>query len=313
LHKQARIFVAGGQTLLGSAILRQLERQGYHNLVGCPSEEPDLSNLTDVSAFFARAVPEIVFLAAGKSGGIRANQSYPADLMLDNLLVSAYVIDCSYQAGVKKLLYLASSCSYPKHSPQPMRVESLLTGPLEPTNEAYAIAKIAGIKLCQAYRQQYGANFSIGIPANFFGPGDDFSLADSHVIPALMRKMHEAKISGANQAEIWGSGRPRREFLFVDDLAEASIFVMQRYEGASPINIGGGVDLSIAELAALIKEIVGYTGELAFNTDKPDGMPLKALDSTRLRSLGWRPKTAFRSALLATYNGFLNAYKEAVS
>ncbi len=317
MHKQTRIYVAGGQTLLVAAILRQMERQGYKNIVGHPSlgtipvgEEPDLSNPTQVDAFFAQTAPEIVFLTAGKSGGIRANQSYPAELMLDKLLVSTHVIDSSYRNGVKKLLYLASSCSYPKHTPQPMRVESLLTAPLEPTNEAYAIAKIAGMKLCQAYRQQYGAKFYAGIPANFFGQGDDFSLEDSHVIPALIRKMHEAKINRAKHVEIWGSGTPRREFLFVDDLADACIFVMQRYEGAAPINIGGGVDLSIAELAVLIKEIVGYAGQLEFNTRKPDGMPLKALDSTLLRSLGWQPKTSFRSALLATYNWFLNSYKE---
>jgi GDP-L-fucose synthase len=310
MEKQAKVYVAGGETLIGAAILRQLERQGYVNIVGRPGEEPDLTDATKVDAFFARTAPDYVFLAAGRSGGIGANQKYPAELMLDNLLVECHVIHSAYRHGVKKLLYLASSCCYPKHCPQPMSVESLLTGPLEPTNEAYAVAKIAGIKLCQAYRQQYGVNFIVGIPANVFGPGDDFSLEDSHVIAALIRKMHEAKVLGAESVEIWGTGTPRREFIFADDLADACIFAMREYNDAEPINLGGGTDLSIAELAELVKEVVGYRGKLRFDTSKPDGMPLKALDSNRLMAMGWRPATPFRIALTETLNAYLQTQRE---
>jgi GDP-L-fucose synthase len=287
------------------AILRKLERQGYTNIVGKPSEEPDLTDAGAVADFFVRQVPEYVFVAAGKSGGIEVNRKYPAQLMIDNLLVACHVINSAYHYGVKKLLYLASSCSYPKHCPQPMRVESLFTGPLEPTNEAYAIAKIAGIKLCQAYRQEYGANFIVGIPANAFGPGDDFSPDNSHVIPALIRKMHEAKVASSASVEIWGTGTPRREFIFADDLADACLFVMQEYDGAEPINLGGGTDLSIAELAELVKEAVGYLGGLRFDTSRPDGMPVKALDSSRLIAMGWRPATPFSTALAVTLSAFL--------
>ncbi|MBI1928719.1 NAD-dependent epimerase/dehydratase family protein, partial [Candidatus Poribacteria bacterium] len=215
-------------------------------------------------------------------------------------------IDSAYRYGVKKLLYLASSCSYPKHCPQPMRPESLMTGPLEPTNEAYAVAKIAGMKLCQAYYQQYGANFITGIPANAFGPGDDFSPGDSHVIPALIRKMHEAKVRGTVSVEVWGTGTPRREFIFADDLADACLFVMREYDDPRfPINLSGSSDLSILELAALVKEVVGYPGELRFDPSKPDGMPLKRLDSSQLSRMGWQPKTPFRAALAMTYQWFL--------
>jgi GDP-L-fucose synthase len=225
--------------------------------------------------------------------------------MIDNLLVACHVINSAYHYGVKKLLYLASSCSYPKDCPQPMHVESLFTGPLEPTNEAYAVAKIAGIKLCQAYRQEYGANFIVGIPANAFGPGDDFSPDNSHVIAALIRKMHEAKVASSASVEIWGTGTPRREFIFADDLADACLFVMQEYDGAEPINLGGGTDLSIAELAELVKEAVGYLGGLRFDTSRPDGMPVKALDSSRLIAMGWRPATPFSTALAVTLSAFL--------
>ena len=305
MEKRAKIYVAGGQTLIGAALLRQLEQRGYINILGRPGEEPDLTDAAQVDAFFARTAPEYVFLVAGRSGGIGANQKYPAELMLDNLLVECHLIHSAYRYGVKKLLYLASSCSYPKHCQQPMQVESLLTGPLEPTNEAYAVAKIAGIKLCQAYSQQYGANFISGIPAAAFGPGDDFSLEGSHVIAALIRKMHEAKTLGASSVEIWGTGTPRREFIFADDLADACIFIMREYDNPKPINIGGGSDVSIGELAELIKEVVGYKGQLRFDTSKPDGMPLKVLDSSQLSSIGWRLKTPFRSALSETYNWFL--------
>lgn len=313
MDKNANIYVAGGQTLIGAALLRQLEHQGYKNLAGLPPAEPDLTDREQVSNFFASNKPDYVFLAAGKSGGISANQKYPADLMLDNLLVVCNVIDSAYRCGVKKLLYLASSCSYPKHSPQPMQVESLMTGNLEPTNEAYAVAKIAGIKLCQAYCQQYGANFITGIPANAFGPGDDFSLEESHVIPALIRKMHDAKMARAESVEIWGTGTARREFILADDLADACLFIMEKYEEKTPINIGGGLDLSIKELAELIKDAVGYGGILRFDTSKPDGMPLKALDSSKLSSMGWQPETCFQGAVSLTYEWFLSNCKASIA
>jgi len=307
LDKQSRIYVAGAEALIGAALVRQLDRQGYRNLVGQPGDAPDLADGAQVDAFFARTKPEFVFFAAGKSGGIRANQKYPADLMIDNLLAACHVIQAAHRHGVKKLLYLASSCSYPKHCPQPMRVESLLTGPLEPTNEAYAVAKLAGLKLCQAYRQQHGANFICGIPADAFGPGDDFSPEDSHVVPALIRRMHEAKLAHAASVEIWGTGSPRREFIFADDLADACLFAMRHYDGPEPLNLGGGSNLSIKELAETIQAVVGFAGELRFDTSKPDGMPLKGLDSSRLLALGWRPQTPFRDALEATYQWFLRA------
>ncbi|MBI4641098.1 MAG: GDP-L-fucose synthase [Candidatus Tectomicrobia bacterium] len=305
MEQYAKIYVAGAQTLIGVALLRQLKQQGYTNIVNRSEEEPDLTDAAQVDAFFDRTNPDYLFLVAGKSGGIRANQKYPAEFMLNNLLTECHVIHNAYRHRVKKLLYLASSCSYPKYCPQPMQVESLMTGPLEPTNEAYAMAKIAGIKLCQAYAQQYNVNFMSGIPADAFGPGDDFSLEDSHVVPALIRKMHTAKTFGAEPVEIWGSGAPRREFVFADDLADASIFVMNNYDDRQPINIGGGSDLSIKELAALIKEVIDYPGELYFDTSKPDGMPLKILDSGTLREMGWRSKTPLRSAIAATYEWFV--------
>ncbi len=310
MNKQSKIYVAGGETLIGTAILHQLELQGYINIVGKPGQEPDLTNATQVQDFFGKTKPDYVFIAAGRSGGIAANQKYPAELMLDNLLVATHVMQSAHQHGVKKLLYLASSCSYPKHTAQPMQVESILTGPLEETNEAYAVAKIAGIKLCQAYQQQYGAAFLSGIPANNFGPGDDFSLEDSHVIGALIRKMYAAKISGAESVEVWGTGSARREFIYGDDLADACLFVMREYNGSNPINIGGGEDVSIKELAELIKEVVGYSGKLHFDISKPDGMPLKALDSSQLKKMGWQPKTSFQAGLAATYEWFLQTEQE---
>lgn len=297
--------MAGGETLIGAAILRELRRQGYEHVVGGPGDEPDLTDARRVDEFFTNQRPEYIFLAAGRSGGISANRKFPADLMLDNLLVECIAIRAAYRHGVGKLLYLASSCSYPRECPQPMREEYLLTGPLEPTNEAYAVAKIAGIKLCQAYRQQHRANFIGGIPANAFGPGDDFSLEDSHVIAALMRRMHEAKLVGAAHVEIWGTGHPRREFVYADNLAEACVLAMQAYDEAAPINLGGGADLSIAELAAMVKEVTGFRGDLSFDTTRPDGMPVKLLDSSKLLALGWQPRVDFASALKATYEWFL--------
>jgi len=304
MDRQATIYVAGADTLIGGAIFRELERQGYANVLGKSAPEPDLTDAAQVDEFFRRTAPEYVFLAAGKSGGIEANRKYPAELMRDNLLVACHVIHTAYRHKVKKLLYLASSCSYPRKCPQPMRVESLETGPLEPTNDAYATAKIAGIKLCQAYRRQYGASFICGIPANVFGPGDDFDPDNSHVIAALIRRMYEAKIAGAPAVEIWGTGAPRREFIFADDLADACILTMCEYDDATPINLGGGTSLSISELAETIKEVAAYRGELRFDASKPDGMPLKALDSSVLHKMGWRPRTPFRDALERTFTWF---------
>jgi GDP-L-fucose synthase len=304
LDKSAKIYVAGSNTLIGAAIVRQLQRQGYTNLIGI-NQEPDLTSSRQVSAFFAQHQPEYVFLAAGKSGGISANQKHPATLMLDNLLIEAHLIQNACQYGVKKLLNLAAACVYPKLAPQPMHPHSLLTGPFEATNDAYATAKLAGMKLCEAYRQEYGANFINAIPANVFGPGDHFDPENSHVIGALIQKMHTAKQRGATSVEIWGTGTPRREFIFADDLADACLFVMSEYNDIAPINLGGGTDLSIKELALHIQTLVGYGGQLYFDTSKPDGMPLKALDSTVLLQMGWRPRTPFREALAITYQWFL--------
>jgi GDP-L-fucose synthase len=305
LHEISRIFVAGGTTLIGSALRERLHRDGYAHLVGESSDEPDLTCPQQVDAFFAAARPEYVFLTAGPSGGIRANQTYPAALMRDNLLMAVNVIHAAHRHGVRKLLYLASSCSYPRLAEQPMRVETLLTGPLEPTNEAYALAKLAGLKLCEAYRRQYEAPFVTAIPANAFGPRDDFSAEDSHVVPGLIRRFHEANERGESEVRVWGSGRPRREFIYSRDLADACLFVMNEYEDTEPINLGGGQDLSIAETAAAIAAVVGYRGRIAFDASRPDGMPLKSLDAGPLRRLGWTPPTDFHTALAETYDWFL--------
>jgi GDP-L-fucose synthase len=300
----SKVFVAGGSTLIGSALVDWLQESGFEKIYGFATE-PDLTNAQAVDAFFAATRPEYVFLAAGLSGGIAENLRSPADLMRNNLLVECHVLESAYRHQAKKLVYLASSCSYPRLCPQPMREDALLTAPLEPTNEAYAVAKIAGIKLCQAYRQQFGANFVSVIPANAFGPGDDFSREKSHVIGALIRKMHDAKVDGAAHVELWGSGKPTREFIFVRDLADACVFVMRHYDGSDPINLGTGIEFTIHDLAAMIGETVGYTGRLTFDISKPDGMPRKALDSTKLRGLGWRPRFGFRDALSETYGWFV--------
>ena len=291
------IYVAGGDTLIGVALREQLKAGGFLHLVGEPPNEPDLTCPWQVEDFFAAERPEYVFLAAGASGGIHANQARPAQLMRDNLLATAHVVDAAYRHGVSKLLYLASSCSYPRLAPQPMRVESLMSGPLEPTNEAYAMAKLAGLVLCQAYRRQYEAPFITAIPANAFGPHDDFSPDNSHVIPGLLRKFHEARYCGETEVRIWGSGCPRREFIYSPDLADACLFVMKHYDGNEPINLGGGQELSIAETARAIAGVVGYRGRLSFDTSRPDGMPLKSLDTKPLRTLGWTPPTDFHTAL----------------
>ena len=306
MQKDSRIFVAGGETLIGAALLRRLNVEGYTNLVGAYDDQPDFTSELAVAAFFNEYEPEYVFLAAGKSGGIRENDRHPATLMLDNLLVQTNVIRYAHECDVQKLVYLASSCSYPKHSEQPMSVEALMTGPLEPTNDAYATAKIAGIKLCQAYGREHGRNFITTIPANGFGLEDDFAPESGHVIPALIARMHQAKLDNADAVEIWGTGKPQREFLFADDIADACLFVMSEYDDSqTPINLGGGDILSIAETAEAIKLVVGFEGDLVFDSTKPDGMPLKGLDSRPLQSLGWQPRTPFTEALAQTYDAYL--------
>jgi GDP-L-fucose synthase len=305
VKSHARIYVAGGDTPLGASLLERLRRAGHHNVVGAPPDEPELTCAGQVEDFFAEARPEYVFVAAGRSGGIALNRARPAELMLDNLLSASHVLDTAHRHGVRKLLYLASSCSYPREAPQPMGVASLLAGPPEPTNLAYATAKLAGWQLCAAYRRQYGAPFVTAIPANPFGPHDDFGPESGHVIPALIRRAHEARQNGEPTLTVWGTGAPVREFLYAPDLADACLFVMGRYDGEAPINLGGGETLSIAEAARAVAEVVGYTGELVFDASKPDGMPLKVLDSRPLRALGWRPSTDFRTALAQTYDWFL--------
>jgi GDP-L-fucose synthase len=302
VRKDSTIYVAGASTLIGAAILRRLRAHGFDPIT---DDEPDLTCADAVNAFFTEHTPEFVFDAAGRSGGIAANQKYPADLIRDNLLVTTHLLDAAHRHGVTKLLYLASSCSYPRLCPQPMAVEHLQAGPLEPTNAAYATAKLAGIELCRAYRQQHGDNFIVGIPANAFGPGDDFDAENAHVIAALIRRMHEAKEAGTDVVTIWGSGTARREFIFADDLAEACFLVMQVYEGDTPINLGGGPDYSIAAIAHHVRDAVGFEGRLEFDRSRPDGMPRKTLDGRPLAALGWKSQTPLAAALAATYQDFL--------
>ena len=301
---QASVYIADHHGLVGSSLRDKLIHLGFQKVIGDTAADFSPADSRQPDQFFSRARPEFVFLIGGISGGIGANQRTPADLMLDNLLVNCRVIECARRYGTRKLLYLASSCIYPKFVEQPMRIESLMSGRLEATNEGYAIAKLAGLFLCQAYRQQFQANFITAIPANVFGPGDDFSQEDSHVIGALMRRMHEAKISRQNEVVIWGTGLPRREFIFAEDLAEACIFLMDRYDGAEPVNVGVGADWSIRELAEVIAEIVGYSGNLVFDTSKPDGMPAKLLDSSVLHQIGWQPKISLKEGLSTTYQWF---------
>jgi GDP-L-fucose synthase len=305
VNRDARIYVAGGDTPLGAALVERLVAGGYGNLVGASPAEPDLTLAGPVEDFFAEARPEYVFVAAGRSGGIHLNRTRPAELMLDNLLVAAHVVDAAYRHGVAKLLYLASACAFPRNAPQPLRVESLMAGPVEATSAAYATAKLAGWKLCEAYRQQYGVRFITAIPSNTFGPHDEFSPDVGHVIPALIRKAHDAKVQGEPALTVWGTGTARREFLYSHDLADACIFVMERYDEAEPINLGGGSVLTIGEVARAVADIVGYEGRIYFDTRKPDGAPWKALDSSKLRRLGWRPATDFCAALAETYAWFL--------
>lgn len=304
----SKIYIAGHKGLVGSAIKRRLEELGYTNFIYRTRKELDLINQQAVNDFFEQEKPEYVFLAAAKVGGIHANNTYPAEFIYENLAVQNNVIQASYQHGVKKLLFLGSSCIYPKFAPQPMKEEHLLTGELEPTNEPYALAKISGLKMCQAYNQQYGTDFISVMPTNLYGINDNFDLQSSHVLPALIRKFHDAKMAGNPVVEIWGTGQPKREFLYVDDLADACIFLMNNFSHQAIgdcINIGTGEDLTIRELAETIKEIVGYQGELRFNPAMPDGTPRKLLDVSRLKALGWQAKTSLKDGIASTYQWYL--------
>jgi GDP-L-fucose synthase len=304
LEKQAKIYVAGHRGMVGSAIVRKLQAEGYTNFVFRVSSELDLRNQEAVKQFFAAEKPDYVFLAAAKVGGIQANNIYRAEFLYDNLMIQNNVIHESYINGVKKLLFLGSSCIYPKLAPQPLREDSLLTGLLEPTNEPYAIAKIAGIKMCDAYRSQYGCNFISVMPTNLYGPNDNYDLNNSHVLPALIRKFHEAKVNNKPSVEIWGSGTPRREFLHADDLADACYHLMLHYNEPSLVNIGTGEDVTIKELALLIKDIVGYNGELTWNSSKPDGTPRKLMDVSKLTKAGWKYSIGLKEGIAATYKEF---------
>jgi len=304
MEKTARIYVAGHRGMVGSAIVRRLNKNGYNNLSLKTSGELDLRNQQEVENFFATEKPEYVFLSAAKVGGIQANNIYRAEFLYDNLMIESNIIHAAYKHNVKKLLFLGSSCIYPKLAPQPLKEESLLTGLLESTNEPYAIAKIAGIKLCEAYRDQYGCNFISAMPTNLYGPNDNYDLNNSHVLPALIRKFHTAKEEGHPTVEVWGTGAPMREFLHVDDLADACIFLMLNYNEKQFINIGTGVDLTIKALAEMIKEIVGYKGELQWNTDKPDGTPRKLMDVSLIHSLGWKHGIDLKKGIEAVYNEF---------
>ncbi|MDR1242921.1 MAG: GDP-L-fucose synthase [Deltaproteobacteria bacterium] len=305
MDSNAKIYVAGHRGLVGSAVCRSLLRLGAKNLLVRTSLELDLRKQSAVEDFFAREKPAYVFLAAAKVGGIFANQTYPAEFIRDNLLIQNNIIDAAYRNGCGKLLFLGSSCIYPRLCPQPIKEEYLLTGSLEPTNEPYALAKIAGIKMCQAYRRQYGFDAISAMPANLYGPGDNFHPENSHVLPALIRRFHEAKEAGAERVSVWGTGAPRREFLYVDDLAEALVFLMRVYSGYEHINVGSGTDGTIGHLAATIAEVVGYTGEIVHDQSKPDGTPQKLLDVSRLAALGWRSKTGLVDGIKATYAWFL--------
>jgi GDP-L-fucose synthase len=301
MDKNSPVYVAGHRGMVGSAIVRKLEKEGFSNILSLSSAQLDLRRQTEVDAFFQANKPAYVFLAAAKVGGILANNTYRADFLYDNLMIQNNIIHAAWQHGVEKLLFLGSSCIYPKLAPQPLREDYLLTGPLEATNEPYAIAKIAGIKLCDAFRAQYGCNYISAMPTNLYGPNDNYDLEKSHVLPALIRKMHEAKKNDSPEVVIWGSGTPMREFMHVDDLAEACLFLMQNFNEPGLVNIGTGVDLSIKELALLIREIVGYEGELHFDSSKPDGTPRKLMDVSKLNKLGWKSQVDLESGIRKVY------------
>jgi GDP-L-fucose synthase len=304
MEKDAKIYVAGHRGLVGSAIIRKLKKEGYNNLVYRTSSELDLRRQDKVEEFFKEEKPEYVILAAAKVGGIQANQKYSAEFLYDNLMIESNVIDAAYQNDVKKLLFLGSSCIYPKFADQPMKEDYLLSGKLESTNEGYAVAKITGIKLCEHYNKQYGTNFISAMPTNLYGPNDNFDLETSHVLPALIRKFHEAKVNDEDEVVIWGTGKPKREFLHVDDLADSLLFLMNNYSGDQFVNVGVGKDISILELAELIKDIVGFEGEIVNDLSKPDGTPRKLLDVTRLNDLGWEAQISLEEGIKDTYNWF---------
>ena len=306
IERHSPVYVAGHGGLVGSAIVRQLEREGFTNILTATRNELDLRNQSDVSAWFDEHRPRYVFLVAGTVGGILANSTRPAEFIYDNMMIHGTVVHSAYETGVEKLLYLGSSCIYPRDATQPITEEQLLTGPLEETNEWYAIAKIAGIKLCQAYRRQYGCNFISAMPTNLYGPGDNFDLTSSHVIPALMRKFHDSRSTSTGEVEVWGTGSAMREFLHVDDLASACLFLLENYSGDSHINVGTGVDLSIKELAETIQSIVNPEAVINWDTSKPDGTPRKLLDISRLRALGWEPSVTLSEGLESTYEWFLS-------
>jgi len=309
-HDDPKVFVAGHRGLVGSAIVRRLAEDGV-TPVTAPRSELDLRDQAAVNAWFAANRPDHVYLVAGTVGGILANSTRPAEFIYDNLLIHATVVHACHLHDARKLLYLGSSCIYPREAPQPIPEEALLTGPLEATNEFYAVAKIAGIKLCQAYRRQYGSRFVSAMPTNLYGPGDNFDLASSHVLPALIRKFHDAKLAGAREVVVWGSGRPRREFLHVDDLADACVFLMRHYDEEPHINIGTGEDLSIGELAAMVRDVVYPPAEIVFDSSKPDGTPRKLLDVSRIRQLGWSPRIPLRAGVESTYAWFLRHQADA--
>ena len=306
LHPESKIYVAGHLGMVGSAVVRRLDTDGFTNLVLRTRKELDLTDQAAVDAFFANERPEFVFLAAAKVGGIHANDTYPAEFLRDNLAIQTNVIHSAWKHSAKKLLFLGSSCIYPRDCPQPIKEEYLLTGPLEPTNEWYAIAKIAGLKMCQAYRKQYGFDAICAMPTNLYGPGDNYHPENSHVVPALIRRFHEAKLADAQEVVVWGSGTPLRELMHVDDLADALVFLIQRYDGEAIVNVGSGQEVTIAMLAQLVASIVGYTGAIQFDPRKPDGTPRKRLDTTRLTALGWQARMDVASGLQATYLGLTN-------
>lgn len=310
MELDAKIYVAGHRGLVGSAIVRNLQRRGYRNLVVRTREQLDLERQADVWAFFEAERPEYVFLAAAKVGGIHANGAFPAEFIYNNLLIAVNVVDAAHRYAAKKLLFLGSSCIYPKHAPQPMREEYLLSGTLEPTNEPYAVAKIAGIRLCQSYNRQYGTDFIAVMPTNLYGLNDNYHPQNSHVLPALIRRFHEAKVSRQARVTAWGTGAPRREFMHADDCADACVFLMQGYSGSDIVNIGMGEDLTIREVSEMIARVVGYEGEIVWDASQPDGMPRKMLDVSRLRSLGWHPRQTLAEGLRLTYEDFLLRHGE---
>ena len=301
MQKDSRIYIAGITGMVGSAIFRKLTELGYINIISIPRKNLDLTNQSQVNKFFERYKPEYVFLCAAKVGGIKANNEFKADFIYENIMIQSNIINSAKQFETKKLLFLGSSCIYPKHCQQPIKEEYLLTGELEPTNDAYAIAKIAGIKMCQSFNEQYVTNFISVMPTNLYGPNDNYDLNSSHVLPAMIRKFHEAKLEGKDKVEIWGTGTPKREFLYVDDLADACLYLMKNYSGSDIINIGTGQDVTIAELAYGVSKVVGYEGKIYFNTEMPDGTPRKLLDVSKLKNLGWEYKTNLKEGIEKTY------------